>query len=118
MGALVRVAATMAAILFSGFFAIVLWKLLTGEISLSYLLDADVEDDAGDYSTGSSAGRTQSLMVTLIVASYYLLRVFHDPSKFPKLPNAMLVALAGSHALYLGSKAQSILSGKLPDWLK
>jgi hypothetical protein len=110
MGSLVRVAAIMAVILFGGFFAVVLWKLLSGDISLSYLLDADLQDDAGGYSSGSSAGRTQSLVVTLIVAGYYLLQVFHDPTKFPKLPGAMVGALAGSQALYLGGKAQALFS--------
>jgi hypothetical protein len=108
------------AILFGGLFSVVLWKLMTGDISLSYLLDGDVQDPASPtgFSTQPSPGRIQALMVTLFVAGYYLLQVIHNPKEFPKLPNAMVIALAGSHVLYLGGKAQAMLSGGVRDRFK
>jgi hypothetical protein len=104
-------------ILFGGLFGVVLWKLLTGGISLSYLLDGDVQDPDSPtgFSTTASPGRIQAIMVTLFVAGYYVLQVIHNPREFPKLPNAMVGTLAGSHVLYLGGKAQAMLSGRMRD---
>ena len=101
-------------ILLGGLFGIVLWKLLTGGISLSYLLDGDVRDpdSSTGFSTHASAGRTQALMVTFFVAGYYLLQVIHNPKELPQLPAQMVAALGGSHALYLGGKARAILTGR------
>ncbi len=120
MDSLIRVATTMAVVLFGGFFCLVAWKMATGEISLSYLLDGDVRDpeSAGEFSTQPSAGRTQVFVTSLVVAGYYLLQVIHNPREFPKLPNALVAALAGSHALYLGGKAQAMLSGRMRNFFK
>jgi len=108
------------AILFGGLFCVVLWKLITGGISLDYLLDGDVHDPGNPtgFSTNASPGRIQALMVTLFVAAYYLLQVIHNPKEFPKVPNAVVGALAGSHALYLGAKAQAMLPGRMRDLFK
>jgi hypothetical protein len=102
------------AILFGGLFCVVLWKLLTGGISLSYLLDGDVRDSDSPtgFSTNASAGRTQALMVTLFVAGYYLLQVIHNPKELPPLSPWLVGVLGGSHALYLMEKAQTLLSGR------
>jgi hypothetical protein len=109
-------------ILFGGLFGIVFWKTLTGNISLSYLLDGDIRDanssDGSGFSTFPSAGRAQSVMFTMFVALYYLLQVIHNPTEFPKLPDAMVGVLAGSQAVYLGGKAQAIFLGRLRDLLK
>jgi hypothetical protein len=117
MNLLVRLASAGSLLLFGGFLCAVLWKIATGGISLSYLLDGDVQDldSSTGFSTEASAGRTQALMVTLFVAGYYLLQVIHNPKEFPKLPNAMVGALAGSQALYLGGKARAMLSGRMRD---
>ena len=117
MNLLVRLASAGSLLLFGGFLCAVLWKITTGGISLSYLLDGDVQDldSSTGFSTEASAGRTQALMVTLFVAGYYLLQVIHNPKEFPKLPNAMVGALAGSQALYLGGKARAMLSGRMRD---
>ena len=108
------------AILFGGLFCVVLWKLMTGGISLNYLLDGDVRDSGSPtgFSTSVSPGRIQALIVTLLVAGYYLLQVIHNPKEFPKMPNALLGALAGSHVLYLVGKAQAMLPGRTPDRFK
>jgi hypothetical protein len=114
MRPLVTLAYWEGAILFGGLLGIVLGKLLTGAISLSYLLDGDVRDpdSASGYSTRASAGRTQALMVTLFVAGYYLLQVIHNPRELPPLPGPMVAALGASHAFYLGGKARAMLKGR------
>ena len=98
-------------LLLAGFLGIVLWKLLTGGISLEQLLEGDARDpgSADTYSTYVSGGRTQLLAATLFVAGYYVLQVFHNPKQFPTLPAQIVGALAGSQALYLGGKARALL---------
>jgi hypothetical protein len=122
VNSLVKLAGVVAAILFGGFFCVVLWKMLTGEIRLSYLLDGDVQDDSSPDGSGLSSspsvGRTQTLVVTLFVAGWYLLQVIHNPKEFPRLPNAMVGVLAGSQALYLGGKVQAMLPGRLRGLFK
>ncbi len=100
-------------ILLSGFFGFIAWRLLTGEISLNCLLYGDRRDrrSPSGYSAFFSPGRTQLLIITILTAGYYLLQVIHDPTTFPKIPIAWVVALGGSHAIYLGGKAQSMLLG-------
>ena len=46
------------------------------------------------------------------------MQVIHNPTKFPDVPNEMIGVLAGSHALYLGGKAQAMLLGRLRDLFK
>jgi len=120
MSSLVKVAATMGVVLFCGFFAIVAWKIMTGEISLSYLLDGDVRDPnhPSGFSTQASTGRAQSLLVTIVVAGYYLLQVIHDPRQLPALSPWMVGALGGSQAIYLGEKLQALLPGVWGDFFK
>jgi len=107
-------------LLLGGFFAIVFWKLATQSISLDQLLEGDIRDPNGKdgYSTYISAGRAQSLLITIFAALYYLLQVIHNPREFPTLPNGLVAALAGSQALYLGGKAQAMWMGRLRDFLK
>jgi hypothetical protein len=107
-------------ILLGGFFGTVLWKLLTGGISLEQLLEGDVRHpnaSEGD-STSASPGRAQSLVSTIFVSAYYLLQVVQNPKEFPKLPPYLIAVLAGSQALYLAGKAQAMLLGPLLDFLK
>lgn len=100
-------------ILLCGFAGCFLWKFLRGGISLRYLLSTDRIDRSSrsGYSTATSPARTQLLIVTIIAASYYLIQLIHEPTKFPELPTSWLVALAGSHSIYLGGKAESMLFG-------
>jgi len=107
-------------ILIGGFFGIVFWKLLTGGIGLSQLLEGDIRDpnSPGGYSTQVSAGRAQSLLITLFVALYYLSQVIHNPKEFPRLPGGLIEALAGSQAVYLGGKAQAMLLGRWRNIVK
>ena len=113
MNSLRTLAAVMGEVLLGGFLAVVLAKIAMGGISLSGLLDGDVADpnspDGSGVGSAPSAGRAQTLLVSLFVALWYLLQVIHDPRQFPKLPGPMLGALAGSQALYLGGKLQALL---------
>jgi hypothetical protein len=102
--------------LLGGFFGIVFWKLMTGGISLNHLLEGDVRQADGSNSIELSAGRSQLLLLTLFSSLYYLLRVIHSPQEFPKLPNALVGALAGSQALYLAGKAKAMLIGRSRDF--
>jgi hypothetical protein len=112
MNSLGRLALWEGSILLGGFLCVVLWKLATGGISLSYLLDGDVRNPNGGFTSQASAGRSQSLIVTLSVAGYYLVQVIHNPRELPQVPLAMVAALGGSHALYLGAKAQDMFKGR------
>jgi|SRR5579862_646912 len=104
-------------ILLGGFFGVIFWKMFTGGISLKDLLCGDQLDasDPSGYSTFVSPGRTQLLLFTIYVAGYFLVQVIHDPTEFPQVPTSLIVGLGGSHAVYLGGKAQSMLLGPLRD---
>lgn len=104
-------------ILLGGFFGIIFWKLLTGGISLNGLLDGD-RWEGSVISTSLSPGRVQLLMFTISSALYYLLQVIHNPSSFPKVPDALVAVLGGSQAVYLGGKAQGLLSYRFKDTSK
>ena len=107
-------------ILIGGLGAVVLWKLMTGEIALDKLFDGDIRNrnSSGGYDSYSSMGRVQAFWVTIYTAFYYLTQVVHNPTELPTLPTWLLAALAGSHGLYLGGKAQAMLLGRLKDILK
>lgn len=102
-------------ILIGGLFAVVLWKMLSGEIPLDQLFEGDIRGSSTPY---ISSGRIQAFWITIYVAYYYLVQVVHDPTQFPTVPDNMVALLAGSHALYLGGKAQAMLLGPLKDILK
>ena len=103
-------------ILMAGFFGLIFWKMLTGEISLDCLLYGDARARLGTgYSTFFSPGRAQMLMFTVVSAMYMLLQVIQNPTKFPDMPSALVAFLGGSHAVYLGGKAQALYLGRLRD---
>lgn len=107
-------------LLLIGFFGIIFWKVFTGNIGLDYLLSGDVrkrtaKDSQSQYFTQFSPGRAQALMFTVVASVYYLLQVIQDPTKFPQIPDTLLYALGGSHAVYLTGKAQGLLLGRIRD---
>jgi len=103
-------------ILLGGFISVVLWKATIGEISLDYLLYGDAKTYRGaGTTTFFSPGRAQMLLLTVMVAGYYLLRVIQDPTHLPDVPDELIVALGASHAVYLGGKAQSLYLGRVRD---
>src|SRR5271165_2006597 len=91
-----------AVVLLVGLAGAVLWLIVSGQISLAYLLEGDVRSaDGRSFTTEVSPGRVQALIVTLYVALYYLMQVINNPSQFPTLPNELVGALAASHGGYL-----------------
>lgn len=119
MPTLARLAYWEAVVLLAGLAGAVLWQIVNGQISLAYLLEADVRAaDGRSFTTEVSPGRVQALIVTLYVALYYLLQVINNPKQFPTLPTELVGALAASHGAYLVGKAQSMFLGSLSDLLK
>jgi hypothetical protein len=111
-----QLAAWEGIILVSGLCGIVLWKLMTGGISLNCLLYGDARAVKGSgRRTYFSAGRAQMLMTTVVSAGYFLLQVIQDPTHFPDIPTPVLIALGGSSAIYLGGKAQALYLGRFRD---
>jgi hypothetical protein len=100
-------------IVVGGLFGVIAWRLFTGTITLRCLLHGDRIDrsTSSGYSSFFSPGRVQLLVSTVVTAGYYLIQVVHDPTAFPKMPVSWVVALGGSHAIYLGGKVQSMLWG-------
>jgi hypothetical protein len=96
-------------ILIGGLFGVVFWKLVSGDIPLDDLFEGDIRAADGSFTSQASAGRVQSFLVTMYVAFYYLMQVIQNPREFPDVPSWMIAALAGSHAIYLGGKAQAML---------
>lgn len=89
--------------LVGGFGVVTIWKLLQSG-SLAGLLRS------GDGTL--SPGRIQMLMLTVVTAFQYLLGVMHDPSHMHAIPQNLVLALGGSHSVYLGAKAWSSLGQK------
>jgi len=108
-------------LLLGGFFGIVAWKLANGSISLDQLFEGDLRNPDSNnpdgYSQYVSAGRIQSFWVTIFVAFYYLSRVVHNPTGFPKVPYALIGVLGCSQGAYLIGKAQAMFVGRLRDLL-
>jgi hypothetical protein len=92
-------------ILVGGCFGIVAYKVVIGEISLAGLL---YSKDPGGRAAFSPA-RLQLLIFTVAVAAHYLGEVIANPRQdsLPPMPLTVVVALGGSHAVYLGGKAVS-----------
>lgn len=84
--------------------AIVAFQILTGKINTKGLLS----DENGVF----SPGRLQLLLVTLACASYVVSQVMESITQgapaFPTLDPKWLLALFGSHAIYLGGKSYSL----------
>ena len=118
MPSVVKLAEWEGIILVAGLCGVVVWKLFTGEISLDYLLYGDARNSGDGRNRTTpffSPGRAQLLMFTVVFAAYFLLQVIHNPAEFPKVPNTLLGVLAGSQAVYLGGKAQSLYLGRFRD---
>ena len=98
------------AVLYGGLISILLWKFLTGNIRLSFLLEADVADatSPGGFRSVPSAGRTQALIVTVLVAADYLWQVMQHPNVFPQMSAKVISMLGVSHTLYLAGKFRTM----------
>ncbi|SRR5258708_38088911 len=109
MDGLVSLARWEMLILLGGLMATVVYKLFTGGIDMSGLLTVKGGPDDQSF----SASRAQMLMATVVAGMYYLLQVIDNPSakSLPEMPPALVAILGGSHAIYLGGKARSLLFG-------
>ncbi|PYP86671.1 MAG: hypothetical protein DMG65_18455 [Candidatus Angelobacter sp. Gp1-AA117] len=103
-------------LLIGGLFAIILYKILSGSIDLNGLLTGDSRDGSEFF----SPGRAQMLAFTSITAFNYLMEVVRSPSlqALPTIPHSTLAILAGSHLVYLGGKARSMLLGSISEYLR
>src|SRR5260370_27384746 len=109
MPSIARLAYWEGVILLCGFFGVVLWKLFTGGIGLSGLLDGD-EADGATLTTSFSPGRAQLLVFTVLSALFFLLQVLRNSRAFPNVPPALLVALGGRPHAHLAGHAYSRVS--------
>jgi hypothetical protein len=105
MELLTKLATIEVGILVGGCFAVVAYKLVIGEISLAGLLYS--KEPAGR--AAFSPARLQLLIFSAAVAAIYLGEVIAHPRQdsLPHLPLSVVIALGGSHALYLGGKMVS-----------
>lgn len=93
------------------------YKLLVQQINTNGLL----MDKTGGRAF--SPGRLQMLVITLSIAVYYMFLVLEaeDKGRFPDMPNEFLLALAGSHSIYLSGKLYGFLAtrfGLAPPGIK
>ena len=89
-------------LLIGGLALVVTYKMLTGGINMSGLLD--------DKATRAlSPERVQLLVFTVIGAGYYLLLAMETASsaRLPDIPEEVVLLLGGSHFVYLGGKSWS-----------
>jgi len=93
-----------------GLGAIIVYRLLTGEINTNYLLYGR-KKGGGRY---FSPERLQLLLFTLGTAMFYLNDVLQHRTSgiLPDVSPQTLALLGGSHALYLGGKAYMMLFKK------
>jgi hypothetical protein len=85
---------------------IIAYGLLTRQINTKGLL----RDKVGGRAI--STGRLQMLIVTLVIAIYYIVEMLKT-QKLPDMPQGFLLALGGSHLFYLGGKVYGLLASKL-----
>jgi hypothetical protein len=92
---------------------IIAYKLLHDQINTTGLL-LDKTSGTGDRAP-FSPGRLQMLIVTLSIAIYYVLTVIEtkDTGRLPDMPKEFLIALGGSHTIYLGGKIYGMIANQL-----
>lgn len=98
---------------------IILYRLLTGQINTAGLLadkapGSERPNGKRPKSTSGviSPGRVQMLVATLLVSIYLVTKVVQT-NAFPDIPREYLLALGGSHGLYLAGKVYGMLTEKL-----
>ena len=105
MNSLFRAGEYVVFALLLGLVAVVVWKIITREISLDGLFDSTDAQNTRSY----SVERAQLLIFTLLVAGKYVLAVIQNPHRdsLPDLPVEFVAVLGGSQAIYIGGKAWS-----------
>lgn len=96
--------------LLAAFAAVLVYKFLSGGITMRGLLCEKTSDGLGPI----SASRVQLLLVTLAMAFYILSQVI-ETRTFPDIPTKFLVILGGSHSIFLGAKGVLSLLSTGPD---
>jgi hypothetical protein len=93
--------------------AIISVRLVTGSINTTGLLRS--KSPRSDESI--SPARVQLLVFTLATAGSYLTQVLklHGAVQLPDVPQHTLIALGGSHSVYLGTKAYAFFSRRAPS---
>ena len=88
--------------------AIIAYKLLVRQINVDGLLLDKANGQA------ISPSRVQMLVVTVMIGVYYMFQVMKSevPGRFPDLPNEFMIALGGSHAIYLSGKLYDMLAAR------
>ncbi len=86
--------------------AVVCYQLMNREINAHALL-------TGIDDRGFSQTRLQLLALTLLAALVLMLQVLSNPTRFPDIPQEVLLFLGGSQMFYLGGKSKR----KLRSWL-
>ena len=94
-----------ALFLLTGLALILIYRLFTGQINTKGLLDDKI------HKRGISPSRLQALIVTMLIAIYYVVKVM-ETQKLPNIPSEYLWALGGSHSFYLGAKVYGLLASK------
>lgn len=94
-----------------GLAAVIAYRILTGEINTKYLLYGTQKDGTKYF----SPERVQLLLFTLGTALFYVADVLkrRNSGVLPDVPAETLALLGGSHAIYLGGKAYTMLFKKL-----
>ena len=87
--------------------AVIAMQLLNGGINTRHLLYGR----RAGHATYFSPERVQLLLFTIFVGFWYLLQALdaRGSGKLPDVPPQTLALLGGSHAVYLGGKAYSML---------
>jgi hypothetical protein len=87
-------------------------RLLTGSINTTGLL----QSKSPQRDESISPARVQLLILTLVTAGTYLTQVLtlQGAPQLPDVSQSTLIALGGSHGLYLGSKAYAFFARRRP----
>jgi hypothetical protein len=95
-------------ILLLALIGIIAYKLVVQQINVKGLL---LDKTSG---RAFSPARLQMLAVTLSIALYYTFLVIDskESNRLPDLPNEFLLALAGSHSIYLSGKLYGALASR------
>jgi hypothetical protein len=85
--------------LLAAFAAVLVYKFLSGGVSMRGLLREKTPTGVGAI----SAARVQLLLVTMAIAFYILAQVVKDKA-FPEIDTKWVLMLGGSHSIFLGAK--------------
>jgi hypothetical protein len=97
-------------VFFAGLFGLIGYQIVTRKINTRYLLYGTRSDGTKYF----SPERIQLLVLTVIVAFTYLMKLIHNPSGgFPDIDKRLVQILAGSNGIYLGGKSWTMLFRRL-----